>query len=165
MFTFKQPKVLIIVSCSKKKAQELLNQELQAVRAYTGPMFQVIHKAQREGNWNSNLHLGVISAKYGFLRSDDLISFYELKMTEKLAEKLRVNVIQAILNWHNRENFDLIYVLMGKIYLKAVEGLKSHLRTDVVIENMGGLGLGQQKLVKFITNYSGKPKNILDYLK
>lgn len=126
---------------------------MRASEAYTGPMFQVIQKAQREGRWSSDLFLGIISAKYGFLRSEDLIEYYDLKMTTKIAESHNPQVIREIVRWNNEEQFDFIYVLMGKTYLKAVEGLETQIDTKIVVENMGGLGIGQKKLVNFIDNF------------
>ena len=64
------PKILLIISCGKKKAVELNNKSMKAEEAYRGPMFQVIRKAKREKRWSSELKLGIISAKYGFLRGD-----------------------------------------------------------------------------------------------
>ncbi len=160
-----QPKVLLIVSCSKKKTPELHNRKIRASKAYTGPMFQVIQKAKREGKWGSNLFFGIISAKYGFLRSDDSIKYYDLKMTKQIAEDHNPQVIREIVEWNNKENFDFIYILMGKAYLKAVEGLETQIDTKVVVENMGGLGIGQQKLLQFLEKFSKKPLFLIDFMK
>ncbi|UCG02204.1 MAG: peroxide stress protein YaaA [Candidatus Heimdallarchaeota archaeon] len=159
----KKPKVLLIISCGKKKALELQNREIRASEAYKGPMFQVIRKAKREGRWSSHLFLGIVSAKYGFLRSTDLIKDYDLKMTENLARKHNSQVIQEVIRWNKEEEFDYIYILMGKTYLKAIEGLKTHIDTKIIVENMGGLGVGQQKLVRFLENLS-RTKSLEDFL-
>ncbi|MHA1971746.1 MAG: peroxide stress protein YaaA [Candidatus Hodarchaeales archaeon] len=146
-----QNKILLILSCGKKKADELKDRPMEARKAYRGPMYQVLNKRLKK--WSSNLFLGIVSAKYGFLRSDDLIEYYDLKMTKRLALKHREKVISDIKGWYEEENFDLIYILMGKVYLLAVEGLQKYIDTKLVIEPMGGLGLGQQKLVRFIETY------------
>ncbi|MFX0208061.1 MAG: DUF6884 domain-containing protein [Candidatus Hodarchaeota archaeon] len=159
----KQSKVLLIISCGKKKTRELQTQKVRASAAYIGPMFQVIQKAKREGRWNPNLYLGIISAKYGFLRSTDLIEDYDLKMTPRLARKLNPQVIQEITKWNEEEKFDYIYVLMGKTYLQATEGLETQLDVEVIVENMGGLGIGQQKLVQFLEKFS-KMRSLHDFL-
>lgn len=138
---------------------------MPASKAYTGPMYQVIQKARREGKWSSNLFLGIISAKYGFLRSDDSIEYYDLKMTQKIAESHNSQVIREIIKWNNKEKFEHIYVLMGKVYLKTVEGLETRLDTKIVVESMGGLGLGQQKLVSFLEKFSRKTGSLMDFMK
>ncbi|MFW9904685.1 MAG: peroxide stress protein YaaA [Candidatus Thorarchaeota archaeon] len=158
-----QSKALLIISCGKKKALELQTRKVRASEAYKGPMFQVIQKAKREGRWNSNLFLGIVSAKYGFLRSTDSIEDYDLKMTTKLAKRLKPQVIHEITKWNEEENFDYIYVLMGKTYLHAIEGLETHLEAKVIVENMGGLGVGQQKLIHFLEKFS-KVKSLADFL-
>jgi cytoplasmic iron level regulating protein YaaA (DUF328/UPF0246 family) len=159
----KQLKALLIISCGKKKALESQTRKVRASEAYKGPMFQVIQKAKRERRWDPNLFLGIISAKYGFLRSTDSIEDYNLKMTTKIARRVNPQVIQEILKWNEEEKFDYIYILMGKTYLQAIEGLKTHLDTKVIIENMGGLGVGQQKLVRFLEKFS-KIKSLDDFL-
>lgn len=159
----KQPKVLLVVSCGKKKAPELQKRKIRASEAYQGPMFQVIQKAKREGRWNPNLFLGIVSAKYGFLRSTDLIEDYDLIMTPKLARKFNQQVIQEITKWNEEEKFDYVYVLMGKTYMQATKGLETQLDVEVVVENMGGLGVGQQKLVRFLEKFS-KIKSLDDFL-
>ncbi|MFX1285761.1 MAG: DUF6884 domain-containing protein [Promethearchaeota archaeon] len=161
----KQPKVLLVVSCSKKKSPQLYDRKMRAIEAYTGPMFQVIHKAQREGKWDSNLFLGIISAKYGFLRSDEFIENYDLKMTRQIAEKHNPQVIREMIRWNNEEKFNWIYVLMGKTYLKAVEGLEAHINTNIEVENMGGLGIGQQKLVQFLELVSERSMSLTELVK
>ncbi|MHA2244392.1 MAG: peroxide stress protein YaaA [Candidatus Hodarchaeales archaeon] len=160
----KHPKVLLIISCGKSKAEELHYCRMQASKAYTGPMFQVVQKAQREGKWSSNHSLGIISAKYGFLRSDDYIEYYDLKMTKKIAEKHNSQVIREISKWNMEEKFDFIYVLMGKVYLKAVEGLETQIDTKIVIESMGGLGFGQQKLIRFLEKFSKNTMSLIDFM-
>ncbi|MFX0087568.1 MAG: DUF6884 domain-containing protein [Candidatus Hodarchaeota archaeon] len=149
-----QKKILLIISCGKKKASELHNIKLPALKGYKGPMFQVIAKAKREGRWSSNIYLGIISAEYGFLRSTDEIEYYDKRMTAELSKQLNAQVIKAIKRWHMEENFNLIYVLMGTDYIKAVDGLKKHLNAEIIIENMGGLGIGQKKLKNFLDHYS-----------
>lgn len=151
-------KILLIVSCGKKKAEKLRDMNLPAIEAYKGPIFQVVEKAKREGRWNSNILIGIISAKYGFLRENHKIEYYDQRMTLRLANIHNHGVIQAITQWDEEENFQIIYVLMGKDYLNAVNGLKEALDTEVIIENMGGLGIGQRKLKNFIDQYSRKIK-------
>ena len=157
-------KVLLIISCSKKKAEELHKGKMKAENAYIGPMYQVINKAKREGRWGDKIFLGIVSAKYGFLRSNDKIEYYDLRMTKELAEKHNPSVLSQILKWHQEEKFDVIHVLMGMDYIKTVEGLEKMTDTHVIIENMGGTGYGQQKLVRIIEKFAGKPKGISEYL-
>jgi hypothetical protein len=130
-----------------------MNQEMKAQDAYIGPMFQVINKAKREKRWPSNLHLGIISAKYGFLREDDLISFYDLRMTKSRAKNLRQEILEKIYKWDEELSFTLIYVLLGLDYLESVIGLDEVLKCQIIIENMGGLGIGQKKLKEFIQSF------------
>ena len=146
--------MLLILSCGKKKDNKLKNHKMQALKAYIGPMFQVIKKAERERRLGSNIFIGIISAKYGFLRNSDYIEYYDMKINRKLAKEYNPKILSQIRKWHNEENFNLIYILMGKDYLETVEGISKYIDTQIIIENMGGLGVGQKKLVKFIEKYS-----------
>ena len=148
------PKILLIISCGKKKSEELIHHPLKAKEAYKGPMFQVINKSKREKRWPNNLKLGIISAKYGFLRSDDPITYYDLRMTKSIAKQLNAQVLERIRDWHEAESFALIQVLMGKDYLASVDGLEDFVNTEIKVENMGGLGIGQRKLVEFLKSLS-----------
>lgn len=156
------PKILLIISCGKKKADELNNKRMKAEEAYRGPMFQVIRKAKRENRWSSGLKLGVISAKYGFLRGDEEIEFYDRRMTKTLAKQYRPKVLEKIRKFHEVESFSLIYVLMGKDYLISVDGLENIVNAKVKIENMGGLGIGQRKLVNFLQEIKERDQETSD---
>ncbi len=160
----KSPKILLIVSCSKKKAEELQNQKMKAEDAYRGPIFQVINKAKREGRWGDNISLGIISAKYGFIRGNEIIEDYDQRINNKLAQEFNPSVIEKVLEWQNEEEFDLIYGLMGKDYLITIDGLDEKISTDLKIENMGGTGIGQKKLLNFLNEHQRKSKSILDYI-
>ncbi|MFX0171523.1 MAG: DUF6884 domain-containing protein [Candidatus Hodarchaeota archaeon] len=156
----KRSKILLIISCGKKKTLKLKKQRIRASEAYNGPMFQVIRKAKREGRWNDNICLGIVSAKYGFLRGHEAIEYYDLRMTDKLADQLNSEIISRIIEWHREEDFEYIYILMGRVYLKSVKGLENFIDTCIKIENMGGLGLGQRKLVQFLEKLSKHPKSL-----
>jgi len=155
-------KILLIISCGKKKADELNKKRMKAEEAYRGPMFQVIRKAKREKRWSSTLKLGIISAKYGFLRGDEEIDYYDERMTKTLAKQYRSRVLDKIRRYHEIESFSLIYVLMGKDYLMSVDGLENIVGTKVKIENMGGLGIGQRKLVNFLQEIKGRDQETLE---
>jgi hypothetical protein len=152
----------LILSCGKKKAEELNSKRMKAEEAYRGPMFQVIRKAKREKKWSSALNLGIISAKYGFLRGDDEIEYYDKRMTKTLAKQLRPQVLQKIIKFHESESFTLIYILMGKDYLISVDGLEEIIDVKVITENMGGLGIGQKKLVNFLIEIKEREQATLD---
>lgn len=157
--------LLLVISCSKTKHPSLKSQKMQAIDAYIGPMYQVIQKAKREGRWSPQIFVGIISAKYGFLRDTDVIEDYELRMSPSLAKKHHSKVIQAIASWHDETIFEEIYVLMGKDYLQTVKGLHDRVTAKLTIEKMGGLGLGQQKLKRFINQYAPKPRSLFDHVK
>jgi hypothetical protein len=81
-----------------------------------------------------------------------------------MSKQHNLNVIKAIKKWQREENFDLIYILMGKNYLGAVAGIEGQLSTEIVIQNMGGLGIGQRKLKNLINEYSKENSSSVLYV-
>jgi hypothetical protein len=45
---------------------------------------------------------------------------------------------------------------MGRDYLLSVHGLENVVDTNVRIENMGGLGIGQKKLANFLVEVKAR---------
>ncbi len=152
-------KDLLIISCSEKKHSNLTREKMPAIDAYTGVFFQVIKKARREGYWPPNLRLGIISAKYGLLKENDPISYYNQKMTITRARELKTQIQTKLKNWVNIEHFNSIYVLIGKIYLLTLHEITTHIDTPIYLLKMGkGIGEGQRNLKYFLQQFSNKEK-------
>lgn len=104
---------LLLTSCSAKKHR---GNGLRAIDRYDGPAFKIIRKYA-----DPNLNVLILSAKYGLVHADDIIPWYEQKMTLQNAVKIRLDTttkLQAILL---NGNYDSMLVNLGKVYLEAVD--------------------------------------------
>ena len=105
---------LLVVSCSKTK-KHLSN--VPAIELYDGQAYRVLKKRTTQ-----NLEIVIISAKYGFLRSTDIISYYDQVMTVSQAAGMRKEVSAGIMNIVSGGNFRRIFISLGFPYNLAVSG-------------------------------------------
>ena len=103
---------LLIMSCSKTKKH--LN-NVPAIELYDGQAYRVIKKNSAE-----NLEIVIISAKYGPIRSTEIISYYDQVMTVARAVGLRQNVENVIRNVIRNHNLGKIFISLGFPYNLAV---------------------------------------------
>ena len=140
---------LLIISCSKTKNSQLRNNEgikLPAIKGYDGKIFLTLRKAFREG-LGHNVDVLIISAKYGLLRATDEISYYEERMTKQKAQELREKILSKLkLIVTNGGNYRKIFVMLGKDYFEAINGLSNLIEIPIDIIKMEKIGKAQQKL-------------------
>ena len=103
---------LLIMSCSKTK-KHLDN--VPAMQLYDGQAYRV-----RKKRTTQNLEIVIISAKYGLLRSTDIISYYDQVLTVSQAAGMRKEVSAGIMNIVSGENFRRIFINLGFPYNLAV---------------------------------------------
>ena len=103
---------LLIMSCSKTK-KHLIN--VPAIELYDGQAYRVIKKNSAE-----NLEIVIISAKYGPIRSTEIISYYDQVMTVSQAAGMRREVSEGIMNIVSGENFRRIFISLGFPYNLAI---------------------------------------------
>lgn len=109
-------KYLLILPCSKQK-KELYS--ACALELYDGPFYRVVRKNQPK-----NLDILILSAKYGLISSDNLISYYDQIMTPKRAEELASKIMMKLERIFTNENYDEVFINLGKNYLPALDGAK-----------------------------------------
>ena len=105
---------LLIISCSERKTQ--ISNPAPAIELYDGPFFKMIRKLKNECVFPNNIHVLVISAKYGVLGLYDLIERYDKKMTEKRAKELKNRMKEKLGEFLSNKNFKEIFLCMGKNY-------------------------------------------------
>lgn len=112
---------LLIVGCSQKKNPSC--NPMKALDRYEGVNFKVIKKLREEGKIPSTLDVVIISAKYGFLRADDYIDDYDVRMTIQRALELHSQVLSQIKELI--KNYGEIFINLGKDYMPAVKGIEN----------------------------------------
>jgi hypothetical protein len=103
---------MIIMSCSRTK-KRLDN--VPAMELYDGQAYRVIRKSSPE-----DIEILIISAKYGLLRSTDIISYYDQAMTVSQAIGMSKEVSSGIKNTVSRGDFKRIFISLGFPYSFAV---------------------------------------------
>ena len=139
-------KNLLIISCSDSKNKS--PQPIPAIQRYTGPCYKVLNKLRRENKFPSNLEIGIISAKYGFLRAGDLIEYYDLRMSKKRARELNHEILKKLESLLKERYFHIIFINLGKDYLPAINGFQNIIsqNTEVIFaEGKIGQRLSQMK--------------------
>ena len=103
---------LLIMSCSKTK-KHLEN--VPAIELYDGQAYRVMRKRSPE-----NLEILIISAKYGIIRSSDIVSYYDQVMTVTEAVKMKEHVENVIRKTVWKRNSMRIFITLGFPYNLAV---------------------------------------------
>lgn len=138
---------LLINSCSKSK------KKLYGVRAidlYNGPSFKIIRKYKPE-----NVDVLILSAKYGLIRGDDIIDYYDEKMTpskaETISEAIR-NVLQTIIE---ESEYDEMFVNLGKDYILALKNIDVLSANLNVLYAQGPIGMRLHQLKQWLLSRGG----------
>ena len=103
---------LIIVSCSKTKKRL---DSVPAIDLYNGQAYRVIRKSSLK-----DLEVLIISAKYGLLRSTDIISYYDQVMTVSRATEMQGHVSHGIRNTLSSLNPAQVFISLGFPYDMAI---------------------------------------------
>lgn len=107
---------LLISSCSKKKRKLTKG---PALEIYDGPVYKILRKNPRECLDNV-----ILSAKYGLIEHNQLISPYDTKMTPKIANEIREDSTEKLLRILTKNNYSEIFVELGKVYQNAIDFTK-----------------------------------------
>ena len=138
-------KSLLIISCSG--AKDKAPGKLPALERYKGPFYPTLHKAKRENYFPENLDILIISAKYGLLKSDDLIEDYDQKMDCPRANELRPQVQADLKKFLNGKHYTQLFNGLWTVYNKTLEGFDLEKYCDDVfpVETNRGKKMGQLK--------------------
>lgn len=102
---------LLILPCSKQKKK--LNNTF-AMDVYDGPFYRVVRI-----NNSKNLSILILSARYGLISSNELISDYDQVMTDRRAEELSAGVLAELEKALRKTYYDEIFINLGRTYMLA----------------------------------------------
>lgn len=117
------PSYLLIIGCSQKKDPSPY--PMKALDRYEGVTFKVLKKFKRERVLPRTLDIVIISAQYGFLRADDLIHDYDVRMTKKRALELQPQILQQLKELISHNTYQEVFINLGKDYLPAIKGIEN----------------------------------------
>ena len=141
-------KYLLILPCSKMK-KELYG--VRAIELYNGPYYKVLRK-----NFQKELDVFILSAKYGLINSDEIISYYDQIMTVNRAEELNCEIKARLENTVQNECYNEIFISLGKTYMFALEESKNFLNEYHVYWGHGQIGERLHQLKKWLQVISNK---------
>lgn len=146
----KNKKYLLILPCSKQK-KELYS--TCALDLYDGPFYRVVRKNQPK-----NLDILILSAKYGLISSDNLISYYDQLMTPKRAEELANEIMVKLERTFRNEDYNEVFINLGKKYMLALDGAKNILDEHNVNWANGQIGERLHQLKIWLSTIKAKEK-------
>lgn len=129
---------LLVQGCSKSKNRP--GEAVPALELYTGYFFKIIKKAMREGEFDDQLDICILSAEHGLIDSDTEIEWYDRRMDSERANKIAPDVQTALRN-RVTDSYDRIIVNVGGTYARALDGVESSLDADVHYIEGNGIGV------------------------
>lgn len=136
---------LLILSCSQRKHTS--HDPLPAIDRYNGPLFFVLRRFLRERPRQARLlDVYILSAVYGLIPGDFSTALYDRKMNTARIAELQPQ-ITTVFSGLRRDNYISVYFVLGKAYLKALEGLQAHKEAIVAY---GPIGKKQTQLKKWL---------------
>ena len=132
----------LLLSCSDKK--DLRPQPLPALQRYTGVAYKVLQRYIKEGG--EQPVVWIISAKYGLIRSVDLVPHYDLKMTSAIAKTQREENIRLFERYLADRPPKELGVFLGEVYSGSIEPLEQILRGTKIVRFKGPIGKMLQQL-------------------
>lgn len=140
---------LLILSCSQRKheTQELL----PAIERYNGPLFFVLRRFLRECPCQARqLDVYILSAAYGLIPEGFPTAWYDQKINASRVAELQSQVNTTFSDLQ-RDNYTSICFVLGKTYLKALEGRQELVSTHIEpIVICGTMGKKQTQLKKWL---------------
>ena len=139
---------LLILGCSQKKDPS--PHPVKALDRYDGVNFKVIKKFRRDRKLPENLDIIIISAKYGFLKSDEKIDDYNQRMTKERAQELHPIIIHELKEFTSNRQYKEIFINLGKDYMPAIKGIEN-LTNCPILYAQGRIGEKMSALKKWLT--------------
>lgn len=128
---------LLVQGCSKSKNRP--GEAVPALELYDGYFFKIIKKAMREGEFDDQLDICILSAEHGLIDSNTEIEWYERRMDAERANELAPDVQTALRN-RVTDSYDRIVINVGGAYAQALDGVESSLDADVHYIEGDGIG-------------------------
>jgi len=125
-------KYLLILPCSKRKKPV---SKAPALELYDGPFYRMVRK-----NGPENLDILILSAKYGLIRYNEKISYYDQIMTVKRAEELGNGAYIKLKGIFKTNHYDEVFINLGKTYVLALKKSKTVLSRYNVYWANGQIG-------------------------
>jgi Family of unknown function (DUF6884) len=131
---------LLVISCSQRKDPS--TGVLPAISRYDGPAFRVLRKYLRDLPPEAPTVL-ILSAKFGLIEADREIPDYDLRFSDKTAERIRPEALEVARRALQSQRWQSIGLCLGKTYRTALDGFLEYVPEDARVDVLGG-GLGRR---------------------
>jgi hypothetical protein len=131
---------LLILACSQRKTS--VNEYLRAMDRYDGPAFRVLRKYLRE-NSDDSLAVLILSAKYGLIESERKIPWYEKRLSNASAVKLKPQVFEIARCTLRSRPWRAVGLCAGKDYRSVLDGVAELVPIGARLDVLAG-GLGKR---------------------
>lgn len=138
---------LLIISCSQRKRTD--PEPMPAIERYDGVNFRMLRRLRRQGELPANLDILIVSAKYGLLRGDDAITWYDQRMTRQRALELQASTSNNLDGILRTATYQEIFVNLGKDYMPTLRNSKAILGTKTIYA-AGGIGRKMAQMKEWI---------------
>lgn len=139
---------LLVQSCSKSKIEA--SDPVPAVDLYSGYFFKIIKKARRDGAFDSDIDVCILSAKYGLIDADREIEPYDRRMNAERARELADDVQKDFRERVCESDYDRVVVNAGKYYRRALDGIGDDVACEIDWISGDGIGTKGRLLKQFV---------------
>lgn len=146
---------LLIQSCSATKNK--VETPVPALELYDGYFFRIIKKAVRAGRFERGIDILIISAKHGVVEPDDEITYYDQRMNTERAAELNDAVVDTIAEKTVENQYEKVWINLGKDYLPAVDGIEHAVDAPVMYIDGDGIGMKGKRLKHLVSNGQSLP--------
>jgi hypothetical protein len=131
---------LLILACSQRKVP--VKGYLPAIDRYDGPAFRVLRKYLRETS-DGSLAVLILSARYGLIESERKIPWYDQRLSDASAARLRPQVLKAAKHVLRSHPWHAVGLCAGTEYRSVVGGLAELIPEGTRLDLLAG-GLGKR---------------------
>lgn len=103
----------------------------------------------RDGEYNNNIDICILSAEHGLIDADTKISWYDREMDSTRAKELAPSV-QSELRGRAAEDYDDIIINVGETYRRTLNRVADSVEPDVHYIEGDGIGYKGQILKRFV---------------
>lgn len=135
---------IALISCSSKKQRG----KYRAIELYNSPLFKFAISHSR--NVNNVDKILILSSKYGILRENEEIEYYDESLNGKNKDD-RITWSKLVLRQLKHLKNNQIYIYAGKKYHENItEGLKENNNVHIIYDGETGIGKILSKLKREI---------------
>lgn len=146
---------LLVQSCSATKHR--VETPVPALELYDGYFFRIIKKALRAGRFQRGLDMVIISAEHGVVEPEDEIGYYDRRMNTERASEINDQVINNISGKVEENQYDKVWINLGKDYMPAVDGVEDAVNVPVMYIDGDGIGAKGKRLKQLVSSGHSTP--------